>query len=274
MRDRRTRALAERALARLVAHAGGHAEEFVVVGGLNPDLLAPVPDAPHQGTADIDLVIEIGVVYDRDDIDLGWLERALDAADFRPTGDARAWQWVTSVDGVPIRIDLLVDVLDHVGQQIAVPGCDRMAVMNVAGPGAALGSRVMRPIPLTDEGAPTVDAPFADLGGYLLAKAAAVLGRRQDRDPYDLAFVLLHNTAGGPVAGARAALAALPAGREREYLAGFRAALTQLADPAGRPAQLYAAQRLLDGDDLPRDVLAADAAAAASLALVTIDGPP
>jgi hypothetical protein len=271
MRDHRTRALAERALARLVSHVDGHTDAFVVVGGLNPEHLAPVHDAPHQGTADIDLVIEIGVVYDRDELDLGWLERALEAADFEPTGDARAWQWVTSIEGTPVRIDLLVDVLDHVGQQIAVPGCDRMTVMNVAGPGAALHSRIVRSLPLTDAGSPTVEAPFADLGGYLLAKSAAVLGRRQDKDPYDLAFVLLHNTAGGPTEGARAALAALPATRGSEYLGAFRAALVQLRDPSGRPAQLYAAQRLLDGADLPHDVLAADAAAAAALALTVLD---
>ena len=40
----------------------------------------------------------------------------------------------------------------------------------LASAAVTLGSRVMRPIPLTDTGSPTVDAPFADLGGYLLAR--------------------------------------------------------------------------------------------------------
>ena len=124
----------------------------------------------------------------------------------------------------------------------------------------------------SDSGAPTwVDVPFANLGGYLLAKAAAVLGRRADRDPYDLAFVIRHNTEGGPRAAARAARAALPAGREQEFEGVLRAALTQLTDPHGRAARLYAAQRVDDGDPLPADVLASDAAAAARQCLAELD---
>ncbi|GIG41913.1 hypothetical protein [Cellulomonas phragmiteti] len=237
MRTHRTRALAEAALARLVARLDGRTDGLVVIGGLNPELLAPVTEAPHQGTADIDLVVQLGFVYDRDELDLRWLESALDATGFAPVGESRAWQWVTTVDDTPVRIDLLTDVLDHRGQQLAVPGCTRMTVMNVAGPAPALQDPVIRRVAVTsgDDPPTWVDVPFANLGAYLLAKAAAVLGRQADRDPYDLAFVVRHNSAGGPRAAARAARAALPAGREKEFDGVLRAALRSSPIPTDAP---------------------------------------
>lgn len=78
MRTPDARARAEGALRRLLAHVGPHVTEVTVIGGLNPPLLAPVADAPHQGAVDVDLAIDLAPVYDRDDQDFGWLERALE----------------------------------------------------------------------------------------------------------------------------------------------------------------------------------------------------
>jgi len=274
MRSRSARSFAEQALARLAVHLGEERSAIVVVGGLNPELLAPVAEAPHQGTADVDLVVQVGMVYDRGDMDFGWLERALTAAEFAPVGDGRGWQWVTAVGGSAVRVDLLTDVLDHRGQQLALPGCTRATVMNVAGPSPALRAPVVRrlPVDLPEEVTPSeVDVQFANLGAYLLAKSAAVIGRREDRDPYDLGFVVVHNHAGGALAAARAAYAELPAGRELEFAAGFRAALRRLTEPGGSAARIYAEQRSLDGDALPLEVLAADAASAAAQCLAEFD---
>jgi len=173
---------------------------------------------------------------------------------------------------------LLTDVLDNRGQQLALPGCERATVMNVTGPAPAFRDPIVRrlafdaPAGTTPAGTPA-EVQFANLGGYLLAKSAAVIGRRADRDPYDLTFVIAHNSAGGPLAAARAAHTALPPCREREFIAGFRAALRQLVDPHGAAAQVYAQQRTLDGDPLPSDVLAADAATAAAQCLAEVERP-
>ena len=99
MRSRSARSFAEQALARLAVHLGEERSAIVVVGGLNPELLAPVAEAPHQGTADVDLVVQVGMVHDRGDMDFGWLERALTAAEFAPVGDGRGWQWVAAPCG-------------------------------------------------------------------------------------------------------------------------------------------------------------------------------
>lgn len=62
------------------------------------------------------------------------------------------------------------------------------------------------------------------LAGFLLAKCATAHSRRTLKDWYDIAFVLLHDDAGGPEAAAQAVLDRF--GRE---LARVR---TALADPA------------------------------------------
>lgn len=276
MRSHHTRDIAERALVRLAVELGPHAGSVVVIGGLNPELLAPVPVARHQGTADIDLVLEVGLPYERDEMDFSWLEAALQRADFEPGSADRAWRWRATVDGVVVFVDLLTDTPDSPGQQIALPGSHRVTANNLSGPAPALRGPVARVL-ATDSldaraGWPdTVTVPFASLGGYLLAKSAATLGRHEDRDPYDLAFVVMHNTDGGPLAAAAAAHHALPPRREREFAAVFRSALGRLSDADGSAARTFAAQRLLDGESFPADVLAAEAAVAARACLDEFD---
>ncbi|UJP08904.1 hypothetical protein L2X99_10450 [Microbacterium sp. KUDC0406] len=51
-RNRDTRARAEEALVRFALLAEGHSTDFVVIGGLNPDFLAPYAPNPHMGTTE------------------------------------------------------------------------------------------------------------------------------------------------------------------------------------------------------------------------------
>lgn len=143
-RTREARTFAERALALFVLHLGEHRDEITVIGGLNADLLTVPTPVPHQGTVDIDVFVQVGVVYDRDDMDFGWLERTLRAADFTTRTDQDTWRWYREVEGVTVRLELLCDVLDSPGQQIVLPGTDDVAAMNLAGPSAAAGNSVTR----------------------------------------------------------------------------------------------------------------------------------
>ena len=81
-RTQAARELAETALARLAVHAGPHADELVVVGGLVPARLTATAATTHIGTTDVDLVVDLAVVYDRDEQDFSWLETALTEAGF------------------------------------------------------------------------------------------------------------------------------------------------------------------------------------------------
>ncbi len=271
MRTPRTRELAERALTRLMRHVGTHADGLVVVGGLNPALLAPRDDAPHQGTVDVDVALDLPPVYDRDDESYGWLERALHEAGFRLTDDARAWRWTVTEDGTDIHLDILCDVTDSPGQELALPGTRSVTAQNLEGPVAALGDAYPRPLSVAaGDGDPPLVVRYAGLGGYLLAKASAVVNRGLPKDLYDLAFVLL-NCPEGPAAAGLAARRALPSDRAVVLEASFRAAVQRYADHDGRACHVYADQRARDGESTSSEVLRRDASAAARLAVRAFD---
>ncbi|GAA4623042.1 hypothetical protein [Cellulomonas oligotrophica] len=281
MRPYRTSDLARSALVRLLLALDGRTDDLTVVGGLTPPFLTEPVTPPHRGTADVDLYLEVGVVYDRDDLTFGWLEAGLRRAGFTPVRDDIAWQWAAHVAGAAVRLDVLCDALDSPGRQIALPGCDALTAMNVAGPGGVGDDRVRRDLPvspedraavgLTGDDPSTVTVPFAGLGGYLLTKSAALLGRSAAKDVYDLAFVLLHSTAGGPEALARTMLRAVPQRQTVDHLGSFRAALRRLVETDA--ADVYAAQRVLEGDRTPAAVIAADVVTAATLCLDALAAP-
>lgn len=272
-RTQAARAAAQRALVRLVLELGVRAQELVVIGGLNPDLLAADGTLPHQGTTDIDMFVALGAVWERDDDDFSWLEAALHRVGFQPGGVG--WRWVTEVDGIPVRFDLLTDVHDNVGQQIALPGTKVLASQNLSGPGAARHDALVRQLAIDPRDRPnpdttTVEVRCIGLGGYVLAKAAAMLGRTEPKDSYDLAFVLLHNAEGGPRPAGRAAAQALDGSATSVQVATLRAALGRFVGDESA-ARDYALQRELDGDASGVDVLIQDAIAAARMCLAAFD---
>lgn len=279
MRDRHTRELAERALVRFAQELGEHIGDITVIGGLNADLLTEDLEAPHQGTVDVDVLIEVGLVYDREDVDFGWLEQALIDAGFYVRPGDYTWRWRLDVEGIPVKLELLCDTPDNLGLEIALPGCATAGALNLSGPGAAGERVVVRELRIPGHdlpgvlGAPpeTVGIRFADLGGYVLAKAAAVVGRQLDKDLYDLAFVLLHNTAGGPRVAGEEAFWALPAEPRTDYAAILRAALSRFADRASGGPYVYAEQRRRDGEETDLDVLVEDAIGAAQMCRTAFD---
>ena len=99
---------------------------------------------------------------------------------------------------------------------------------------------------------------MAGLAGFLLAKTAAAYSRRKPKDWYDIAFVLLHNDAGG--ATDAAALV-------REHFAddldtlhtAFEELRANFADRQAQGPQAYIQQMLADHPDLDEQTLGADA---------------
>jgi len=99
------------------------------------------------------------------------------------------------------------------------------------------------------------------VAGFLLAKCAAARSRRKPKDWYDLAFVLLHNDAGGPEQATQVVL-----DRFAEEVRGMRTALDDLhanfADPHAQGARAYVEQMMIDHPELDATTLAADAVVA------------
>ena len=95
----------------------------------------------------------------------------------------------------------------------------------------------------------TVEVNVAGLAGFLLAKTAAAYSRLKPKDWYDIAFVLLHNDAGGATAAA-----ALVRKHFADDIDTLRTALEELranfADPRSQGPQAYIQQMLADHPDL------------------------
>lgn len=199
-RTRETRARAERALVRLLHELGDKEPFLVVLGGLVPDVLTEddpaVPE--HQGTTDVDVLLITHVDLDAD---LGPVERALTSMDFEPDPREDGWRWRGPIDGWTVKLEFLCDLPDQREGEIVRPaGCCELAAANLRGTGFVAMDWDWQDLNGTraDGTEVTARARFAGLEGYLLSKCVVARTRGAAKDYYDLAYVLLHNRAGGP----------------------------------------------------------------------------
>ncbi len=192
------------------------------------------------------------------------LEGALREAGFIPDSE-RVWRWRDQVaPAMVVKIEFLADLEDVPNQKtISFDDCQTFGAVNLRGTGFAAQDWDVRTVTADlGHGAKSVDLRVATLPAYLLAKAHAARGRGLEKDWYDLAYVLLHNDDGGPVAAAQrvrdrfqAALVGLT-----ETALGELAANFTNVDAQGSVA--YAATMLGLHPELDYDVLANDAVAA------------
>ncbi len=277
-RSRTARARAEEALVRFALLTGEHATDFVVIGGLNPDFLAPSAPHPHLGTTDVDLLFELGFAYDRDELDFGWLDEALSSGGFTAVPSRAGWQWTGVLGDALMRLDLLCDVSDNPGQTIHLPGAVEAAAQNLRGPAAALQAPIDRELDVPDSAREDFpNAPdrirlrFASLGGYLAAKCAALLARDHEKDAYDLAFVVMY-APGGPAAAAAAASAIQALPHQEPIAPTVTSALERLADPDSPWVDSVVEQLRAAGDESDADQLRADVYLSARQFLSTYSG--
>lgn len=261
VRSRAARELAERALVRLVGEYGS-VPEFVLLGGLVPDLLCSNSSRRHIGTIDVDVQVDLEI--QGGSMNSARLERALRTVDFKPDSQ-RVWRWKDeTAPAMVVKIEFLAD-LDDVPNQLSVTfdDCESLGAQNLRGTGFAAKDWKVQTISATVEGkAVSVEVRVAKLPAYLLAKAHAAYGRRLAKDWYDIAYVLLHNDAGGP-----AAAAALVLDRFGDSLVGStETALSELAanftDAGSQGSEAYASTMIGMHSDLDKDILANDAVAA------------
>src|SRR5215211_5114636 len=178
--------------------------------------------------------------------------------DFAPEDDG--WRWRGRIDDRVVKIEFLCDLDDQPAEAIVTPsGCRELRAVNLRGTGNVEHDH--REITLDGPDGP-VRVRIAALAGYLLAKAAAARSRGADKDYYDLAYVLLHNHAGGPAAAA----AVINASKLQTALAGMASTLIELRerfrnDRASGP-HAFAQESLKVTPDADARLLAADAAAA------------
>jgi hypothetical protein len=258
-RARSARAASEGALVRVVHHYGAR-PEFVVLGGLVPEMLCAGSAWRHAGTTDVDVQVDLEIACGA--VNTARLETALRNAEFEPD-TAKVWRWVAH--GAPaktvVKFELLAD-LDTEPNEATVhfDACESLGAVNLRGTGFASQDVEVRTLTAKVAGdALTVEVNVSGLAGFLLAKAAAARARRTPKDWYDLAFVLLHNDRGGPRQAAEAV-------RERfdtDLIGAVRTSLDDLlanfTSPGDQGPRAYAEQMHLDHPDLDLATIAADA---------------
>jgi hypothetical protein len=272
-RSRAAREAAERALMRVVRNYGSR-PEFVVLGGLLPDLLCTATEFRHAGTTDVDVQVDLEIACGS--LNAPRLERALREAGFEPDANC-IWCWRDRDrdTATVVKFELLADLEDvPAGESLRFNDCEALGAANLRGTRFASLDVVPRQLSVHVDGAEeTADVNFTGLAGFLLAKCAAALSRRMTKDWYDIAFVLLHNDAGGPEAAAE-----LVHTRFGNELASVRTALDDLranfAAPDAQGPQAYASQMAIDHPGLDRAELLADSVVAVRAFCRILSGSP
>ncbi len=258
-RTRAARAAAEQALVRVVRHYGTR-PEFVVIGGLVPELLCSASALQHAGTTDIDVQVNLEIA--RGSVNTKRLETALKNAEFVPDTERR-WRWRTvgSAAGTVVKFELLADLDDQPTEAtVLFNDCDELGAVNLRGTGCASMDIETRQMSARIGGVDhVVEVNVAGLAGFLLAKCAAARARRLPKDWYDMAFVLLHNDAGGPEAAAGAVLDRFGSQASGAARSALDDLLANFADHLSQGPEAYAEQMLFDHPELDAAELRADA---------------
>ncbi len=261
-RSPEARARAESALVRLLHEIGDEAPFLVVLGGLVPAVLARdtagvIPE--HLGTTDVDVLL---VSHIDPDADLGVVERALEALQFKPDPEQDGWRWQGSIDSTPVRIEFLCDLSQYrEGESVRPNGSRRLGAANLRGTGYVAHDFQWEDITgeLADGTEARVSVRFAGLQGYLLSKCVALRSRAATKDYYDLAYVLLHNRAGGPEDAAQA----LRDGRLSNATGPLKSTFLEIRERYRSPSDIgprsYAEQAIQVDPQTPETELRADA---------------
>jgi len=243
-----------------VVHHYGSRPEFVVLGGLVPELLCADSGFRHAGTTDVDVQVDLEIACGS--VNTRRLEQALRNAEFQPDVE-RIWRWVAdgTTTRVVIKFELLADLDDQpAAATFRFDECEQLGAANLRGTGFAARDMTVQELRSRIGGIDhTVEVNVAGLAGFLLAKTAAAYSRRKPKDWYDIAFVLLHNDHGGVLEAATLVTTAFG----NELVGAIRIALDDLhanfADPTAQGPHAYAEQMLIDHPDLDETTLLADA---------------
>ena len=140
-RSRAAREASERALVRIVHHYGER-PEFVVLGGLVPELLCAGSGFQHAGTIDVDVQVDLEIACGA--VNTARLEQALRNAEFAPENE-RIWRWVTDgrIGAPVVKFELLADLHDQPAEAtISFDACENLGAVNLRGTGCGTACKV------------------------------------------------------------------------------------------------------------------------------------
>lgn len=198
-------------LARVLSAIGeGPQGHLVVVGGLVPTLLSdqcdPPPAAPHAGTSDLDVVLDLLLATGHTCAYCHGLTESLNDLGLHPVMDAkggdRRWKWQGTLDATNVEVDLLAPVLEGCtgGQPQVVAnfgedaGTEELVTLAIAHAELAHADREIVTVDVdTPYGVqPGKSIPIAGLGSWLVLKRHAFDNRGvdKDKDAYDVGWLV------------------------------------------------------------------------------------
>lgn len=255
--------LCERALVTLLGSIGPWRQRIYLVGGLAPRyLVGEAPPTLHIGTSDVDVVIALSLDDDSPET-YATLETNLRRAGFEPTGTS--FRWRCDIDEVKIELEFLCETTAVAPGRIYKPRGEgtgaNLGAFNVHG--AQLVASDFREVSITADriegGRSTVALRVADLVAFTVLKVTAFQDRHQNKDAYDLVYVLA-NWPGGPSAAGMHAVESEIVDRP-QVLAALRLLGDRFSDEDADGAVAYA-DFLADVGDFTYDQLRQQAVAA------------
>ena len=145
------------------------------------------------------------------------------------------------------------------GATIEFAGCEQLGAANLRGTGCAANDTTIHQLRAKDHGPwRLAGINVTGLAGFLLAKTAAAHGRREPKDWYDIAFVLLNNENGDALAAAARVREVFgdPTGTIRTQLQDLQA---NFANSSTQGTSAYVNQITLDHPEVDPSTAAADA---------------
>ena len=189
----------------LATKLGDFRDDLVIVGGLVPSLLVPQTNSPegkspHIGTMDVDLGLALRILNDQRYHEL--CER-LRAADFRPdvnaAGRATNQRWRIESEGCLATVDFLIPVTSESDKGGALRNFEE-GFAAIITPGLELAFQDRRLITLAGRTLHHEEASreawVCEAGAFTVLKALAFDGRGENKDAYDLFYVLQNYGAG------------------------------------------------------------------------------
>jgi len=179
---------------------GDYKGRFAVIGGNVPWLQIPNAETAHIGSIDIDLVLDADALADGQ---YAGLVQTLLGADYRQSKERRVFQLTREVPGkdgepaITIVIDFLMpkNVLLKKNRPPLVPD---FAVIPASGADMALrfNDLIRLEAEMPEGGRNEVELSVATIPAFLVMKGFALVGRKNDKDAYDV-WYSIRNYPGG-----------------------------------------------------------------------------
>ena len=198
----------EQVLLTLLGDVGPWSERVYLAGGLAPRYLVgqlPEGAGAHVGTTDVDLIIGLALGDELPET-YRTLQNNLNNAGFRQVEPS--FRWSRTVDGTSVYVEFLCETDRVAPGAIYRPREDtgsRVGAFNVRGAQLVTRDYIERAIEgdrLDGGGRSTVTVRVAGLLTYTVLKILAFQDRHENKDAYDLVFVIA-NYPGGPTAAGR-----------------------------------------------------------------------